>query len=204
MNKKLLIGIISAAGILLVSTLIIVVIALRSQPESQTNNTNDTTNTENTTNTNSETNTTTSTDSQTDTGVNTNTDDTSNVVLSNQRTSISRAATSFTERYGSYSSDSNFDNIEVLDSVMTENMKKQAENVIKNGLGTKEYYSIATQAASVNFVDYVDGSTGATLEVFTRRTEQKGLNDPVIFSQTARLQLNRVDNQWKIDSFKWL
>lgn len=201
MNKKLLIGIISAAGVLLISTLIIVVIALRSQPESQTNTT---TNTENTTNTNSETNTTTSTDSQTDGATNTNSDDTSNVVLSNQRTSISRAATSFTERYGSYSSDSNFDNIEALDSVMTEDMKKQAQNVIKNGLGTKEYYSIATQAASVNFVDYVDGSTGATLEVFTRRTEQKGLNDPVIFSQTARLQLNRVDNQWKIDSFKWL
>lgn len=203
MNKKLLIGIIVTAGILLVSTLIIVVIALRSQPEQKTN-ANDNTNTENTTNTNSETNTTTSTDSQTDTNTNANPDDTSNVVLSNQRTSISRAATSFTERYGSYSSDSNFDNIDALDSVMTEDMKKQAQNVIKNGLGTKDYYSIATQAASVNFVDYVDGSTGATLEVFTRRTEQKGLNDPVIFSQTARLQLNRVDNQWKIDSFKWL
>lgn len=203
MNKKLLIGIIVAAGILLVSTLIVVVIALRSQPEPQTH-ANDNTNTENTTNTNSETNTTTSTDSQTDTTTNTNSENTSNVVLSNQRTSISRAATSFTERYGSYSSDSNFNNIEALNSVMTENMKKQAKNVIKNGLGTKEYYSITTQAVSVNFIDFVEGSTGATLEVFTRRTEQKGLNDPTIFSQTARLQLNRVDNQWKIDSFKWL
>lgn len=203
MNKKLLIGIIVAAGVLLISTLIIVVIALRSQPEPQTN-TNDNTNTENTTNTNSETNTTTSTDSQTDTTTNTNSEDTSNVVLSNQRTSISRAATSFIERYGSYSSDSNFDNIDALDSVMTEDMKKQAQNVIKNGLGTTEYYSITTQAVSVNFIDFVEGSTGATLEVFTRRTEQKGLNDPTIFSQTARLQLNRVDNQWKIDSFKWL
>lgn len=201
MNKKLLIGIVVAAGILLVSTLIIVVIALRSQPQPQTN-TNGNTNTENITNTNSETNTNTSTDSQTDT--NTNSEDTSNVVLSNQRTSISRAATSFIERYGSYSSDSNFDNITTLDSVMTENMKKQAQNVINNGLGTTEYYSITTQVVSVNFIDFVEGSTGATLEVFTRRTEQKGLNDPTIFSQTARLQLNRVDNQWKIDSFKWL
>ncbi len=205
MNKKLLIGILIAAGVLFIGTLIMVVIALRAQPDSQTD-TNINTNSENSTNTNSDTNTTTTTtDSQTDTTTNTNTNDGGNVVLSNQRTSISRAATSFTERYGSYSSDNDFENIEALDSVMTEDMKKQAQDVVANGLGSaNEYYAITTQVVSINFIDFVEGSTGATLEVFTRRTEQKGLNDPVIFSQTARLQLNRVDNQWKIDSFKWL
>lgn len=203
MNKKLRIAIIIAAIILLVSTIIVVIIALNMQSETQTTTDGDTTN-ETSTNQNSNSSTTTTTDSQTNNGTTSTANDGSNVVLSNERTSITRAAISFTERYGSYSSDSNFENIEALDSVMTNDMKSQAANVVKKGINSQEYFSISTQAVSVNFVDFVDGSTGATVEVFTRRTEQKGLNDPIIFSQTARLQLNKVDNQWKTDDFTWL
>lgn len=204
MNKKLRLAIIITAATLLVSTIIIVIIALSMQPDAPATtdgNTTEQTNTNQTTDSNT---TTTTTDSQTNTGTTTTPNDGSNVVISNERTSITRAAISFTERYGSYSSDSNFENIEALDSVMTNDMKGQAANVVKNGIDSQEYYSISTQAVSVKFVDFVDGSTGATVEVFTRRTEQKGLSDPVIFSQTARLQLNKVDNQWKTDDFKWL
>lgn len=204
MNKKILIGIVIAAGVLLISTLIIVMIALRSKDSDTTTNTNENVSIENTNNTNSNTTTTTNSDVSNGSTTDPTTDDSSNVVLSNQRTSISRAATSFTERYGSYSSDSNYENIEALTSVMTQNMQKQSEKLVNTGLGTGEQYSISTQAVSVEFIDFVEGSTGATLEVYTRRTEQKGVNDPVVFSQTARLQLNKVDNQWKIDSFKWL
>ena len=88
---------------------------------------------------------------------------------------------------------------------MTEKMSGQADRLANSddNRSSGEFYGISTVVANVNIVDFSEGATGATIEVSSRRTETKGSGDPVIFSQTARLQLNKDGEAWKVDSFTW-
>ncbi len=117
--------------------------------------------------------------------------------------SIIRLAKSFTQRFGSFSNDTDYENIELSRPFMTEDMINRTNALIIPQDDNAEFYSISTQSIDVDIVDFGEGATGATIEVGTRRTERKGLDNPVKFSQTARLELKKISNQWKVDKFTW-
>lgn len=204
MNKKLLIGLVIAAGALLVlSAIIALVVTLRYKPATPdadivTDQTTDTTTNQNSSNgTTTTTTTTTQPNSDNSTTATTSTTD---------ETRIVSLANSFTERYGSYSSDTDFENVEALRSFMTDTMSQSADVFIKQPYPTAEgeFYGITTQTANVKITDYTEGASGATVEVDTRRTETKGINEAIIFSEKARLQFKKVSDSWKVDRFQWL
>lgn len=205
MNKKLLIGIIATAGVLLIGTLIVLLVVMFNQDNSTDGVAGNANATSDGTNGNSDS---TNSNATSNDGQNINSTDfepSGDIIVSNERTSITRAATFFTERFSSFSSDNNFDNIEALRTVMTDAMNEQANSLAERDVSSNnEFYSIETQVVTVSITDYAEGSTGATVIVDTRRTEQKGISKPVVFSQSARLQMKKFDGQWKTDSFKWL
>lgn len=113
-------------------------------------------------------------------------------------------ATSFTERFGSFSSDTGTDNIDASLSFMTDSMRDYVNNIGNQTNSTNgDFYGITTQVVNVYFTDYSAGATGATVEVATRRTENKDNNDSNIFSQSARLQIKKVGGSWRVDRFDW-
>lgn len=201
MNKRLMIGLVIAAGVLFVAIVILFVI-IRLQTPTSTTTTSTTTNS----NTTTDTTTTTNTETSTDTTLVTETDE--EEVVSTEGvddiTSITRLARNFTERYGSYSTDTNFANIEQTRSMMTSAMSAQADRVIAQGGNTGEFSSVESRATNVRITDFSSGATGATVEADVRQTTITGQGDPMYNNVTARLTLKKEGMAWKVDSFRWL
>ncbi|MDP3970241.1 MAG: hypothetical protein Q8P90_00935 [bacterium] len=201
MDRKLLIRISAVVGALLLIGLIIALIMFFSgsdvQPDDNQNVVSDT-------QLDTGDSTTSTSSTSTDNGDTGNQNGTSGVVLNDRSLIISRA-NSFTERYGSYSSDTDFENVTALRSFMTDDMSKIADNLVEKQTSKlkDEFYGVTTQAISSDIIDYEDGATGATVKVSTRRTETIGTGDPEIKSETARLQLKKIGNSWKVDNFQW-
>ncbi|MBI4407393.1 MAG: hypothetical protein HY565_02730 [Candidatus Kerfeldbacteria bacterium] len=197
MNRKLIIAIIGAAVLLLVGLVIIWFIVSR-VPADDTNTASTNTN-QVRTNTDTTTTTTTTDSTTTDT-----TQDTTVVVQQDDQQAITSSSRSFTERFGSYSSDTNFENIERSRYLMTDTMSQQADKLISQGQDNSTFFSIESDVTGVTFTDYTDGATGATVEVAVRQKKTVGQQAAVYSNQIARLTLKKVGGSWKVDSFRWL
>lgn len=204
MNKKLVIIIAAVAGALLLATLIVTLVVVNRDPVITDTNTN-TTITDNTLTSTDSTTTTITTTNDGSTTTTTTGETTGKKVILSDREQVINLAKSFTERYGSYSTDNDQVNIEESESFMTEKMNETANRLAARlaSESNAEYYGVTTQVATVDIVDFEEGSTGATVVAHTRRTETKGLEKAVTFSQSARLQLKKIGNAWKIDTFSW-
>lgn len=200
MNKKLLIGLIIGAAALLLGTLILLLVVSRKQPAVDTI-VNSTTNTQTNTTTTTTTNTTTSNTTTADTT-------TTNLTVSStmdDETALRRVINNFTERFGSYSTDTNYENVALSKSLMTEKMEKAADKIVANNQQLNgEFYSVESRVMTTTLTDYSNGSTGATAEVDVRQTIINGQAEPTYRNITARLTLTKVEDTWKVDSFSWL
>ncbi len=199
MNKRIVIGLVIAAGGLLLIVLILLLIAFLRKPQpTETEGTNKVD-----VNVNIETTTTTTnTGEETTTNVNTNTPP---AAATDDRSYLSRLARNFTERYGSYSTDTNYENIERTRSFMTAKMLQQADQIISQNKQEQEsFYSVETVVTTVTISDFSDGATGATIIVDTRQATVTGQSDPVYQNRRARLTMIKDGASWKVDSFRWL
>lgn len=201
MKRTLLISLIAVAAAILLGTVVLLLVVSRQQPvvdanvNAITNTQIDTTNTITTTTTTSDTTTidtttpTTTTDSPT----------------MNDEAALRRVINNFTERFGSYSTDTNYENVALSKSLMTDNMAKAADKIVaKNQQSSGEFYSVESRVMTTTLTDYATGSTGATAEVDVRQTIIAGQANPTYKNITARLTLIKVNDTWKVDSFSWL
>lgn len=187
--------IVAVIATLLIAAIIGFVLWLQSRPEpSTTTNTNTVVTLENT-------NTTTTTNSSENTNIDT---PRPTSVERSERQAITGAATSFTERFGSYSSDTNFENIERSRYLMTAAMESTADDIIEDGQSDAQFTSVDSTVAGVAITDYADGSTGATVEVSVRQTQRVGQGTTTYENKTARLTLEKEGDRWLVDSFRWL
>jgi multidrug efflux pump subunit AcrB len=126
------------------------------------------------------------------------------------RSSISRLAAAFAERYGSYSNQGNFENLLDLESLMTEKMWVETDNFIQqNEAGTNgesTYFGITTKAISVNIVEIDEGAGTAQITVGTQRRESSGsmADSSVIKYEDLELIFQRINDEWKVDEAKWV
>lgn len=115
----------------------------------------------------------------------------------------------FIERFGSYSNQANYSNIEELKPFMTPSMLswsnefilKQQKLVPKN----QEYYGVETKILSLNikFFDETKGLVEA--EANTQQIEYKGQqrNKNVNYKK-AKIVLKKNNNSWLVDYLSWL
>jgi hypothetical protein len=124
------------------------------------------------------------------------------------QTELSRLAASFAERFGSYSSESDFSNITDLKVFMTEEMQPWADKY-RAELQAKyekqdEYYGVNTRAVSVKS-DLYDAEGGrADFTVITQRSETYGAKAPTVRYENMIIRMRKVsEQQWKVDYAKW-
>ena len=120
---------------------------------------------------------------------------------------IKTVANIFAERFGSFSNQTNFENLKELKSLMTVKMQSWADAQIAAGQDgdSSSYYGVTTTALSSQTIDFDQDSGRATINVSTQRSETKGSTaNPRIFYQTLELKLTQTAAGWKVDEATWL
>lgn len=114
-------------------------------------------------------------------------------------------ATSFAERFGSFSSESNFENLSDLKVLMTNKMKSWTENFIAQNQGQPvEFYGITTRALNAEIITLAADETQAQILVTTQREETKsGAARSGVYYQKILLNLVQEGGSWKVDGATW-
>lgn len=126
-----------------------------------------------------------------------------------KKETMGQIATSFAERLGSYSNQSNFSNIEDLTVYMDDNMQKWAQNYVNEnrvkGTNADVYYGIITKGVTYNIDEYDEGAGKAQITVQTRRKELKDSIDNASdqYNENVVINFNKEGGIWKITAAKW-
>ncbi len=117
---------------------------------------------------------------------------------------IEAFARSFVERYGSFSSQSNFENLEDLYPFMTVSFQGETKASVarlrkQQSGGLPQYSGVTTRVMSVkkNLVS----ADEAKLLISTQR-QNSGTNSVITYQDIA-LTLLKVEGQWKVDAAGW-
>lgn len=134
--------------------------------------------------------------------VNNNTNQPEEVVL-DEKLSMNRLASIFTERFGSYTSESEFKNTLDLKVYMTDSLQKWADSYLaaqpEQSPGG-EYVAVVTKVIS-NKTTTSDDSSG-TVELITQRTETTGQEENIYY-QDITLELVYNNEVWLVNKVTW-
>ncbi|MFA5021873.1 MAG: hypothetical protein WC508_02245 [Patescibacteria group bacterium] len=123
--------------------------------------------------------------------------------------SLKAIASTFAERFGSYSNEGNYSNLEALKDLMTDRMKAWAQSyqASQQKPSTNDsivYYGITTQALSVQISNFDQAVGTAEAIVVTQRQETKNnTTNPKVYYQNLKLQLLKTAAGWKVDAAEW-
>lgn len=118
-------------------------------------------------------------------------------------------AKSFAERFGSYSNQSDYSNFNDLEIFMTANMNNWIKNTYIDDLRSQNpnidiYYAIETKYISEQIISLDETAGRAEIMIKTQRQEfENDILNPSVFYQDILLQLNKIDNQWKVNGAFW-
>jgi len=125
-----------------------------------------------------------------------------------RETSLAALARSFVERYGSYSNQSDFENIEVLYPFMTDRMRAAAEastaaNRANRVPGSADSYTgITTKALAIKVRSQT--VSAAQVQVSTQRIESNiKTSSPRVYYQDIILTFEYKGGEWKVDEAEW-
>ena len=122
---------------------------------------------------------------------------------------LRQIARSFAERFGSYSNQSDFSNINDLRMFMSQKMKNWAESFVREQREKKTnndiYYGITTKSVSEKVQKYDKNSGQAEIMVQTRRRESTGTrnNSSNVYNQEILFKFIKEKGAWKVDSAYW-
>lgn len=121
---------------------------------------------------------------------------------------LRQLALSFAERYGSYSNQTNFANLENLLLFMTDAFASTTRSFIDEERGknrdTTVYYGITTKAAAVATDAFRESQGTAVFTVQTLRREAIGSTSNVRhYQQAITMTMKKGDGAWKVDSAEW-
>ena len=121
-----------------------------------------------------------------------------------QEVSVETLAMTFTERYGSYSNEAEFQNLLDLEPIITERFQAELDLLIATTEVEDYYHAYTTRVISLTIND-IDEETGtASISVTTQREEAIGspLNTTVIY-QTLVLDMVKQGGVWLVDDATW-
>ena len=129
------------------------------------------------------------------------------VIEVNQRSSLKRLSMAFTERYGSYSNQSDFENLLDLTALMSKAMAARTESFVEEAKvkiqDNTSYSGTTTRALSVRIDSYDEDVGEATLTVSAQRREASDTAEDRIYYQSLTIEFIKVKESWKADSATW-
>ncbi|MFH1173242.1 MAG: hypothetical protein V1692_01800 [bacterium] len=125
------------------------------------------------------------------------------------KSTLARLASSFTERFGSYSNQSNYTNFEDLYDFMTSPMKSWAQTMVaelrdKNSTGNNLYFGLTTKSLSAKVTAFDETAGQAEILVKTQRREATGTTSNArIYYQDMVIKMVNENGVWKVDGAFW-
>jgi hypothetical protein len=123
-----------------------------------------------------------------------------------QRSSLKRLAMAFTERYGSYSNQSDFENLLDLTALMSKAMADRTESFVEGARANQDstgYSGTTTRALSVKIDSYHEDAGDATLTVSAQRRSASDTAEDRIYYQSITIEFIKIGESWKADSAIW-
>ncbi len=128
-------------------------------------------------------------------------------VQSTEEQDLQRIASSFAERFGSFSNHSNYANFEALYAFMTSAFVQQTKNTVqKNRADAHDntvYYGITTKKTSVRTLAYDAGAGTAGLSVQTLRHESIGSTTSRTYPEAITITMQKESGVWKVSAAAW-
>lgn len=104
----------------------------------------------------------------------------------------------FIERFGSYSSDSNFQNVKDVQALVTPSLWRTLSKTI--GAGGGAYVGVTTEALNASLSSW--NSTTAVITIKTRETTTKNGATTVAY-RDATITMVKTGDSWLVDSYSW-
>lgn len=119
---------------------------------------------------------------------------------------LQQLAKSFSERYGSFSNQNDYENLLDLKIYMTSKMQGEVDDFIAANKaevdGSEVYYGITTKVLTTKKISLENDK--AEYNVTCQRKESKGLEGGNnTYTEQAKIEFKKVDSQWKVHSFTW-
>ncbi|MBU4481961.1 hypothetical protein L6278_01880 [Candidatus Parcubacteria bacterium] len=120
---------------------------------------------------------------------------------------LTKIASAFTERFGSYSNQSNYENLKDLLLFMTPTFKRWTEDKIASADVTNKpaiYYGITTKVLKTDLIDFSQADGIAVFVISTQRNEVVGSseNSKALY-QNMNLQMVETNGVWKVSQATW-
>lgn len=122
---------------------------------------------------------------------------------------VQQLAMTFTERYGSYSAEGDFVNLEDLYSLMTERYLRSTETEVARWRATAPRRADGVVAVTT-IVLHVgvrlsegETSTVGSADVLTQRTAITSGGRPQTTTETLELDMRKTPDGWRVDGAKW-
>jgi hypothetical protein len=125
-------------------------------------------------------------------------------IINNTRPSFEVNARIFAERFGSFSSESNFGNITDIQTIITPELAQRLNSLIASSANeiTEQYYGVSTRVLVVEVLE--QNETTARLKITTQRTEATGnVNNVSTRIQDLNLTMQLSGNNWLIADYAW-
>lgn len=130
------------------------------------------------------------------------------VPASPKQEELERMAAAFAERYGSYSNQTNFSNLESLLVFMTQPFQRETKVFVAGERAkdqdTSVYYGLTTKATSIATQSFNESRGSASFLVQTHRKEAIGTTSNVrSYDQAILIEMRREGGAWKVSRATW-
>lgn len=117
-----------------------------------------------------------------------------------QKNGVVQLAKVFVERYGTYSTDNNFQNIKDVEDLVTDSLWSAISAPISAKNMNQNFVGVTTKVISADLTSWSD--TKATVEIKTTRVEEKNGAMSSRY-QNATVEMIKVSSGWLVDKMMW-
>jgi len=117
---------------------------------------------------------------------------------------VDAIARTFVERFGSFSSDVDYINVEEVKQLATTGLAVQLDTLLANVRGetSSSYYGVSTRVITLDVT--TNSETSATVEITTQREESiDSPSNTSVRYQDITLDLTKSGDKWLVSSFTW-
>lgn len=115
-----------------------------------------------------------------------------------EKAAVQRVASVFVERYQTYSTDNNYDNIRQVQDLVTDSLWNKLSPRLKVKQVNNGFVGVTSQAFSTDLKNWA--SDKATVQVDTRRTLNKD-GKSTVTNQAYTVEMVKTGSDWLVDSF---